>query len=70
MPLPDGTICPPRETDLIYFSLSEFSQEAFDLVPAGFQKMIKESYEWKELHGEEAPAPAAPSQDFDSDIPF
>lgn len=69
MPLPKGSECPQRENDLIYFSLDEFSGADFEKVPEGYQKMIKDSHEWKEIHNG-APATEFADNDFDDDIPF
>lgn len=68
MPLMKGTECPPRENDLVYFSLEEYSNESFEKVPEGFQKMIKESYEWADIHN--GNGPKSSTSDYDDDIPF
>lgn len=52
MKLPAGTVCPEQVNKSIYFSLDDpFDQAKFDVVPEGFQKMIKESFEWRAIQG-------------------
>jgi hypothetical protein len=70
MPLPKGMTCSERENDLLFFSLDEYSSTEFEKVPAGYQKIIKDSHEWKQIHGENGAPVAAPKPDFDDDIPF
>lgn len=69
MPLPKGTECPPAENELIYFSLEEYSNADYEKVPKGFQKIIQDSHEWKQIHNGE-PAPSKLPNDFEDDIPF
>ncbi len=68
-PLPKGMTIPDAAHELVYFSLDDFSQESFNLVSEGLQKMIMGSDEYQAMSDfpeTAAPAPAIP----EDDIPF
>lgn len=71
MPPMKGANIPKRENDLIYFSLEEYNKDDFEKVPKGLKKMIEESNEWKQIHGQAEPNGNGGTADkFDDDIPF
>jgi hypothetical protein len=71
MPTMKGATVPDRKNDLLYFSLEEYNKDDFEKVPKGLKKMIQESHEWKQIHGQTAePANGNGKPDFDDDIPF
>lgn len=83
MPLPKGMTAPEAVGDLVFFSCSDFSQEAFDKLSDNLKEQIKKSDEYKELFPSGAPAaklaskpvqsaakPAPADNLQDDDIPF
>ena len=71
MALPRGTTVPDAVNPTVYFSLDEFSQEAFDAFSEKMQALIAKSDEHKARLGQPVrtlePAGDVP---FDDDIPF
>ena len=74
--LPKGTKCPPQVHDSEVFWIDPWDQQSFERLPEGFQKIIKESDEYKARsappqHKKPAPEPAATAvDDFADDILF
>jgi len=79
---PTGVDVPKRLTPLLKFDLSEFDKETFEKLGQGYQRMIKDSKQYRALYGNDEPTDqsvtqanaSAPSphvdDDFDDDIPF
>lgn len=76
MPLPAGMTAPKAVGELVFFSLSDYDQGAFDKLSEYYQKRIAESDEYKTMFGGAKPtagkagAPAADPNILDDDIPF
>lgn len=82
MPLMKGMAAPEAVGEMVFFSLSDFVQAAYDSLSEYFQKVIADSDEYKAMGkpAPAAPAPATssgkvppartPAADFDDDIPF
>lgn len=72
MPLPPSMKANPAVGELVFFSLSDFEQEAFDKLSERLQETITKSPEYKALKEPVAPAwrQAAAAAIDDDDIPF
>jgi hypothetical protein len=74
MPLPAGMTCPQAVGELIFFSLGDFDQAAFDKLSDYYKELISQSDEYKAMFGNKKPAAAAPAAVAptidDDDIPF
>lgn len=72
MALPKGTTCPPAHNAPSAFWIDEWDDNAFHALPAGFQKIIAQSEEYKAAFTPptERPATAATGNGVEDDIPF
>jgi hypothetical protein len=71
MAIPKGTLVPERVNGLTYFSLDEFSHEAFDKLSDGYKKLITASPEYRALTDPtHAPPRKGNFDDMDDDVPF
>jgi hypothetical protein len=71
MAMPKGMICPPQVNQSVVFSLDEFKEAQFGLVPQYFQELIKKSPEYMEImQGGESPLNEVHDDNQDEDIPF
>jgi hypothetical protein len=69
--LAKGMACPPQFNPSETFWLDEWDQGQFDSLPEGFQRIIRESDEYKERIAPKEPAPTkAEVDDFEDSIPF
>lgn len=69
MALPKGTNCPPAHNKPSAFSIDEWNDEAFAALPEGFQKIIRESDEYKAAFTPPSQQPARVTTEDDT-IPF
>jgi hypothetical protein len=67
-PLPKGMSKPRMQSEAIVFSLSNFSQDAFDKLSEGIQNIIKKSPEFQALANSDSQEPDDP--DAEPEIPF
>lgn len=70
--LPEGLNCPPQVHPTVLFSLEDYSQESFDKVSEGLQKIIMRSPEYQVACGYRQPQPEQTENPapLDIDIPF
>lgn len=70
MALPKGTPVPNQINPLTYFSLDEFSQEAFDKLSEGIKKLIQVSPEYQQATSPAQQKKPGAFDDMEDDIPF
>ena len=69
--LAKGMTCPPQYNPSEVFWLDEWDQAKFDALPEGFQRIIKESDEYKaRVAGKQSPSKATADDEFEDSIPF
>jgi hypothetical protein len=69
--LAKGMTCPPQFNPPETFWIDEWSQQAFEMLPEGFQRIIKESDEYKaRVAGKPLPSKGTAVDPLDEDIPF
>jgi hypothetical protein len=68
--LPKGIKCPPAVNPVSAFWIDEWNDELFQSLPDGFQKLVKESDEYKARNGAPQRQPKPEEDPLTDDIPF
>jgi hypothetical protein len=67
--LPKGLQGPKLKNGKIYFSLEDYREEIFEILPPKLQELIMKSPEWK-ARGEDFDSPMRKIEELESDCPF